>query len=116
LFQAASYSGSFASLTLPPLNAGLAWNTNGLSNGFISVVAAITPAFTALALDGDGTIRFNGTGAASQVNELFAATNLLLPVTWEWVASATANVSGVFQLSDLQATNFPQRFYRIQSP
>jgi hypothetical protein len=50
------------------------------------------------------------------VHELFAATNLLPPVTWEWVASATANVSGVFQLSDLQATNFPQRFYRIQSP
>lgn len=116
LFQAASYNGSFASLMLPPLNAGLAWNTSGLSNGFISVVATVAPAFTALALEGDGTIRLSGSGAAGQVYELFATTNLLPPVIWEWVTSGTANVSGGFEFSDLQAANLPQRFYRIQSP
>jgi len=38
LFQAGSINGSFSSNSLPALNAGLAWNTANLSNGFISVV------------------------------------------------------------------------------
>ena len=116
LFQAASYNGSFASLTLPPLNVGLAWNTNGLTNGIISVVATVPPEFTAFAPQGDGSFLFSGTGAASQEYQLFATTNLHLPITWRLITSATANAGGTFQLSDLQATNFPQRFYRIQSP
>jgi fibronectin-binding autotransporter adhesin len=38
LFSAASYNGSFASIALPTLNAGLAWNTNNLVvNGTVSV-------------------------------------------------------------------------------
>lgn len=36
LFNAGSYSGNFASLNLPMV-AGLGWNTNGLSNGVISL-------------------------------------------------------------------------------
>lgn len=36
LFNAGSYSGSFSTLVLPPLN-GLGWNTTGLTNGIISV-------------------------------------------------------------------------------
>jgi autotransporter-associated beta strand protein len=38
LFQAGSVNGSFSSISLPMLNAGLAWNTNNLSNGMLSVV------------------------------------------------------------------------------
>ena len=36
LFNAGSYSGSFNALILPPL-VGLGWNTNGLTNGILSV-------------------------------------------------------------------------------
>ncbi|HZI33260.1 MAG TPA: hypothetical protein VFF11_13045, partial [Candidatus Binatia bacterium] len=39
LFQAGSINGSFISNSLPPLDAGLAWNTNALSNGVLSVVS-----------------------------------------------------------------------------
>lgn len=39
LFHAGSYGGSFPTLTLPALDAGLAWNTNGLTNGVLSIVA-----------------------------------------------------------------------------
>ena len=41
LFSATGYSGSFSSVTLPALPAGLAWNTSSLtSNGRLSVVAS----------------------------------------------------------------------------
>ena len=44
LFNAASYNGAFASVILPPLPAGLAWNTNSLNtNGTLSVVVATKP-------------------------------------------------------------------------
>ena len=38
LFQAGSISGSFSSNSLPALGAGLAWNTNNLGGGVLSVV------------------------------------------------------------------------------
>lgn len=41
LFSAGSYAGSFSSITLPTLNAGLAWNTNSLVNGILSVIAVL---------------------------------------------------------------------------
>src|SRR5262249_36737300 len=40
LFSANSYAGSFSSMTLPSLNAGLSWDTSNLVvNGSITVVA-----------------------------------------------------------------------------
>lgn len=41
LFQADSISGSFASISLPVLSGGLAWNTSNLTSGFISVVQTV---------------------------------------------------------------------------
>jgi autotransporter-associated beta strand protein len=38
LFNAGSYAGNFSTLTLPPLSDGLTWDTNGLSNGILTVV------------------------------------------------------------------------------
>jgi hypothetical protein len=48
-------------------------------------------------------------------NELDAATNLLTPIVWLFVTNAVADQSGLFQLVDLQTTNFSQRFYRIKA-
>ena len=41
LFQAGAITGSLASLSLPALGANLAWNTNGLSSGVLSVVQTV---------------------------------------------------------------------------
>jgi autotransporter-associated beta strand protein len=41
LVQAGAFAGSFASNSLPALNPGLAWNTNNLSNGVLSVIQAV---------------------------------------------------------------------------
>jgi len=42
LFQAGSYTGGFKTLNLPPLLSGLSWNTNSLTNGFLSVAGTTT--------------------------------------------------------------------------
>jgi hypothetical protein len=116
IFQAASYNGTFAALNLPALGAGLAWNTNSLTNGILSVVATVPPQFTqlgAIAQTSDGNFQFSGSGAAGVTYELDAATDLAPPVVWSFVTNAVADQNGLFQFADLQATNFPQRFYRI---
>jgi autotransporter-associated beta strand protein/YVTN family beta-propeller protein len=44
LFDAATYAGSFSNLTLPPLSAGLAWDTSNLTvDGSITVISATSP-------------------------------------------------------------------------
>jgi hypothetical protein len=40
LFNAGTFSGHFSTITLPPLSAGLAWNTNNLAVGIVSVATA----------------------------------------------------------------------------
>ena len=113
IFNAGSYAGSFSTLKLPALDFGLAWNTNSLTNGILSVVATVAPQFKSIAQQNDGNFIFSGAGASWATYELDAATNLLSPIIWAFVANTLADVNGNFQVADLQATNFPQRFYRI---
>lgn len=115
LFNAALTGGAFADFNLPPLGAGLAWDTSNLAGGVISVVATVGPEFTVMSRTGDGNFHFTGTGAAGITYELDATTNLIPPIAWEFVTNAIADQSGYFELRDLSATNFPQRFYRIMS-
>jgi autotransporter-associated beta strand protein len=113
IFSAAGYHGAFATLNLPTLGTGLVWNTNPLSNGVLSVVTTVGPQFASLTQTAGGNFRFNGSGAAGVTYELDAATNLMPPVLWMFVTNAVADQNGLFQLWDLSATNFPQKFYRL---
>ena len=115
MFSATNYSGSFATLNLPTLGVGLAWNTNALTNGVLSVVTTVEPQFASLAQSADGNFQLGGFGAAGVTYELDAATNLAPPIPWLFVTNAVADQTGGFQFWDLSATNFPQRFYRIIS-
>ncbi len=115
LYQASTSGGAFTSTTLPLLNPGLAWDTSGLSTGVISVVATAIPAFTGIVPSG-GAFSLSATGAASQSYTLEAATNLTAPIFWLPVTNLLANTNGGFELLDLDATNYPQRFYRLVAP
>ena len=43
--------------------------------------------------------------------------DMTVPLTnWTTLGSGVENSPGQFQFIDLQATNLPQRFYRISSP
>ena len=115
LFSAGSINNNFSSLKLPVLGTGLAWNTNAIASGTLSVVVTARPQFGPMAQMVDGNFQFAGMGAAGVTYELDAATDLTLPVFWELVTTAVADQNGQFQLLDLSATNYTQRFYRISS-
>ena len=113
LFQFSARAGGFASVTLPSLNPGLGWNTNGLTNGVISIISTVNPVFASVTRQGDGNYLFSGSGPASQAYQVVAATNLAPPISWSWIANVVGGTNGLFEFVDLQATNFAQRFYRM---
>ena len=60
-------------------------------------------------------LSFNNTPGAFV--SVLASTNVALPLGyWTTLGDATNVAPGQFEFTDLQATNFPQRFYRLRSP
>ncbi len=98
LFNAGTVAGSFSSVTLPSLNAGLAWNTNLLANGILSVIA-VSPAETLSSTNTDGRLELNWTYGVLQ-----NATNVLGPYL---------DIPGAAPPWVVVATN-GQQFYRIR--
>jgi fibronectin-binding autotransporter adhesin len=118
LFNATNYSGAFASLVLPSLGTGLGWDTNRLNtNGVLTVVSTAPPEFSPVARLGDNNFRLTFSGSPGQDYELRASTNVALtPVTsWDLLGTGVFGAAPVI-FDDLQATNYPLRFYRIRVP
>ena len=69
---------------------------------------------SAAALQADGSFVLDFTGAGGSTYILETTTNLIFPGGWQPVATNTAVTNGVLQFVDPQATNFPQRFYRLK--
>jgi hypothetical protein len=64
-----------------------------------------------------GAIEIGFTNTPGAVFTAVATTNLALPFSqWTALGSATEIADGQFQFTDAQATNYPQRFYGVQSP
>jgi autotransporter-associated beta strand protein len=116
LFRAASLGNAFSSLSLPPLNFGLAWNTNALGSGVLSVMSTVPPSTTNITQLPDGSVQLVGVGLPGVTYQLLASTNLNPPGAWVTVTNALANAGGVFQFNDPQAATFSQRFYRVVGP
>jgi autotransporter-associated beta strand protein len=116
LFQSSSYGGAFSSVTLPSLASGLAWYTNSLTNGVISVISTIPPTISSLIQLPDANFQINGAGLPGINYQLLATTNLTAPILWFPVTNQTADGSGSFQFIDWNATNFPHQFYKITGP
>lgn len=70
-------------------------------------------------LFGDGTFQLSFSNVTGGSFSVLASTNLVLPISnWPLVGPVTETPpgSGQFQFTDAQATNHPQRFYRVRSP
>jgi parallel beta helix pectate lyase-like protein len=68
---------------------------------------------------GNGSTQFTFTNLSDASSTVLASTNLTLPVSaWPTAGNAieTPAGSGQFQFTDPQATNYPQRFYRVRLP
>jgi hypothetical protein len=118
LFTAASYTGGFTGIILPPLDdSSLAWNTNNLAaNGSISVASAsLTPPTMLGQKLTSGGFQLTFSGPASQSYRVLTGTNLTQPVsTWQALVTNTFG-SDPATFTDTNIFD-PQRFYRITSP
>jgi hypothetical protein len=59
-----------------------------------------------------GSVTLTFTGVTGYTYEVEAATNLVPPGVWEVISPNTVGGSGQWQVTDQQATNYPNRFYR----
>jgi hypothetical protein len=65
----------------------------------------------------NGAFQFAFASASGTTNTVFCTTNVLSPTNnWPALGDATEVAPGQFQFADPQATNNPQRYYRVHSP
>ena len=95
--------------------------------GLAADLGAVEGVYTAAAMGkiktitklGNGSIKLSFTNITDAVFPVLATTNLSLSLSnWTQIGFATESPvgSGQFPFTDTQATNCPQRFYRIRSP
>lgn len=84
----------------------------------LTVLPLVSPTVTAPALAGDGNFQFDFSGGLGQTYRIWASTNVTLsPVTstWSQIGSGTFGSLPV-SFTDIQATNYTQRYYVITVP
>jgi autotransporter-associated beta strand protein len=97
LFAAGSYSGTFASITLPPLTSGLTWDTSSLAvNGSIRVrtqtltTLSVTPAMASVAPGGTQQFTVNA------LDQLGVPMGVLPSFTWSCSGAGSVSGAGLF--------------------
>ena len=117
LFNAGTYSGTFANVALPSLLPGLAWNTNSLnSTGLLSVISIVPKIITVATAGTNVILRGNG-GLPNGSYFVLATTNLLIPLAnWSRVATNVYDAGGNFNVTNVMTAGTPQRFYLLQLP
>jgi hypothetical protein len=122
-------SADSATLVIPNAQAGdaatysvIVSNSAGVVTSSTATLTVITPAAPVISggaqLLGDGSVQFSFSGTLNADYRVWATTDLALtPVVGAWtqVGGGTFG-AGPATFTDLQATNFPQRFYIITSP
>jgi fibronectin-binding autotransporter adhesin len=116
LFKAASYSGSFSSISPTTPGTGLTWNTSNLAvNGTLSVVGTSGPTISHIAVSGTTLTIVANNGPANAQYVLMESTNLLTPLPWTPVLTNNFNNSGVLNLStNIINPGVPYEFYILQ--
>ncbi|EEF62338.1 beta strand repeat-containing protein [Pedosphaera parvula] len=122
LFDALTYSGTFASILPAIPGSGLAWNTNTLATDGTLRVAANTapqsPKFTSITFSGGNQLVFSGTnGSASAQFTILSSANVAAPLsTWVPVSTNSFNGSGNFTVTNTINPAAGSRFYTIRVP
>jgi hypothetical protein len=115
--SAASYAGSFASITPATPGAGLAWDTTQLNTlGSIGVVAGPSqPRINSVVVSGGSLILSGTNGTAGGSYSVLTTTNLATPLTnWTALFTNTFDGTGAFSVTNPVSAGTPQRFYNIK--
>jgi hypothetical protein len=121
LFGFTGSPGTFASLTLPTLDPGLAWNVSNLSvDGKISVVSATSPSphITTPTLLNLTNFVMTATGGISNGQfRILTQTNVAAPLTnWSILSTNNYDASGTCLLTNPVNPLEPQRYFIIVQP
>jgi len=119
IFSAAGYSGAFTNVVpaIPGIN--LAWNTNSLSSGVLSVVASPTPSprIATTQMNGKNFIFSGSNGVAGWPYWVLTSTNFALPMTnWTLISTGAFDAYGNFIFTNPINPGAPQSFYLIELP
>ena len=117
LFAAGNYSGAFAQVELPALEAGLKWDTSQLAtNGRIWIVSTEPPVVSSVDLSG-GSFHFSGSGGTPNwTYDVVTSTNLALPVTeWTVIYTGQFDSTGNFSVTIPTVAQEAQRYYVVRS-
>jgi len=117
-------STSFTSTPVAGLAPGWALATmfvNGIpsASAILNITLPSPPPITLVAaqITADGLFSFAFTNTPQSLFTVLATTNPTLPPSgWEILGGVAETVPGQFQFTDAQATNFPQRYYRVRAP
>lgn len=119
LFNAGTYNGMFTSIVPATPGNGLAWNTNTLATGVLSVVAGpVTPqpAITSITLSGTSLVITGTNGLAGEQYNVLTTTNLALPLaSWTVLPSGTFS-AGNFSITNTVNPSAPRSFYILRVP
>ncbi|HEX4119255.1 MAG TPA: polysaccharide lyase family protein [Verrucomicrobiae bacterium] len=114
LFNAATYSGSVTNFILPPLSAGLVWNTNTVKNlGILSVAAYLPPEINQSAIIGNTLHMAGSAGIPYWTYYILHSTNLATP-QWKAIFTNQFDASGNFTFITTINPAAPQTFYKAQ--
>jgi hypothetical protein len=118
LFDAASYSGSFANVVLPSLDPGLAWNKAFLNTaGTISVAAVTPPLIESTTLSGGNLVLSGSGGVPATTFYVLASTNVALPLSeWPRLLTNQFDSNGRFAVTNAVNPALPGLFYLLQVP
>jgi fibronectin-binding autotransporter adhesin len=118
VFSAASYTGSFASITPASPGPGLAWNTTQLNAGLVTVAPApAQPVINSTKVSG-GNLIFGGTnGTALSSYSVLTTTNITTPLAnWTLLSTGSFDGSGAFSVTNTISSGSAKRFYMIRTP
>jgi hypothetical protein len=119
LYEAAAYNGSFATINLPPLGGGLAWDTSALNtSGTLRIIAL--PYFNnpVRLFNGQMQLTYSYAGSSGTAYRLWASSDVTLaPITSAWALLTNGTFTGApITFNDKDAPNHPERFYIISLP
>ena len=96
---------------------GIAYYLASSTSGASTQQVILPPNSTPVTIDtpahlANGTLQLNFSGVPGYTYLIEAATSLTSPITWTILSTNVANVQGLFNFTDLSATNHADRYYR----
>jgi hypothetical protein len=118
LFDAGSYSGSFANIQPSTPGTGLVWNTSTFTtDGTLRVATGGQPSFSTTTLSGTNLVMSGSGGTPGASYSVLSSTNVATPLaSWTVVTNDTFGGSGEFSVTNGIAPLDPARFFIISVP